>query len=177
MGLFSKTPKPRSPDDQRMLNDRLIDAAKEGDTKEVLALLTAGANVHAGNDRALCLAAYYGNAETARVLLEAGSNVRASDDYPLCYAVINDHTEIVQVLAEHIFAPGSWRGRSRAEIEEQASALYEKIKTQDLLDPIPLRDLRKLAAILFECATDCWLQVRPVPKLKISLIPAQPRPL
>jgi ankyrin repeat protein len=193
-----------TPKEQERLDNSLIDAAERGDTKAVQRLVATGANVHAWDDWALWQAADAGHAETVQVLLahEANvhavkdlalrsaaknghsdtvkvllansANVQAQDHYALRWAAFWGHTETVQVLAEHIFAPESWRGESRTEIEAGATALYDTIKAEN---PAPKR-LRTAGAILFDCAIDCWFQVRPPPpKLSISPLPAQPRPL
>ena len=64
-----------TPDEQKNLDDRLIDAAQHGKTKAVQKLLAAGANVHAKNDCALAGAACFGRTETALVLHAAGASV------------------------------------------------------------------------------------------------------
>src|ERR1022692_502449 len=134
-----------TPDAQKNLDDRLLVAGFTGDTRTVRLPLAARADVHTGND------------------------------YALRWAALNGHTETVQVLARHIFAPDSWRGKSRAEIEAQATALYDKIKASGATPEC----LLKAAKILADCAIDCWHQVRPAPPsgFKISPIPAQPRPV
>jgi ankyrin repeat protein len=163
-----------SPDEQVELNDRLIDAAKRGNTEGGCVLLAAGADVHARDDFALCWAAYRGGTETIKALLAAGADVHARSDEALRWAAQEGHAETVQVLATHIFAPDSWRGKSRAEFETQANALYDKIKAEN---PEHER-LRKVGTILVDCALRCWEQIRPPPpKFQISPLPAQPRPL
>jgi hypothetical protein len=131
--------------------------------------------VHAEDDSALLNAAREGHAETVRALLTAGADVYAGDDRALPLAALNSHMEIVQALARHVFAPDTWRGRSRVEIEGYASALYGKIEAS----PITPEVLHKAGTILADYAIDCWHQVRPPPPpgFKISQTPAQPRPL
>lgn len=163
-----------TPVEQRILGNRLIGAASKGYTETVRALLTAGADVHAEDDMALRWAADYGQTEMVRVLLAGGANVHAENDDALRWAAWNSHTETVRVLARHLFAPDLWRGKSRAEIEVEANALYEKVEAEN---PISER-LHEAASILLDCALTCWEQVRPAPpKLTISALPAQPRPL
>ena len=112
-----------------------------------------------------------GNTKAVRNLLADGANV---DDAALSWATMFGYTETAQVLVEHIFAPDSWRGKSRAEIEARAEALYNKIK---IFNPQP-EHVRAVAGILRDCALDCWFQVRPAPpKIQISPFPAQPRPV
>jgi hypothetical protein len=154
-------------------------AAENGYTEIVQALLAAGADVHAQDDDALCEATLDGHTETVRTLLAAGADVHAGDDYALRWAATFGHTEIVQLLVRHIFAPDSWRGNSRAEIEGLGDALYNKIKDMNPPDPIRPEDLRTAGTILLDCALTCWEQIRPPPPpgFKISSSPALPRPL
>jgi ankyrin repeat protein len=192
-----------TPKQQASLDNRLIEAAKGGHTETVQALLAAGAdldavdealcwaayrgctetvdvllagraNVHADDDRALRWAAKYGHTETVKVLLTARADVHAKNDFALRWAACHGHTETVKVLVAHIFAPESWRGKSRAETEAGATALYDTIKA----DNTQPEYLHKVGTILVDCALDCWFQVRPPPpKFQISPLPAQPRPL
>lgn len=197
-------PKKLSVKEQKNLDELLVDAAGQNQTQDVQALLTAGANVHALNDRALRWAAYHGCTESVQALLAAGADVHTYDDAALHEAVKHDHTETVKallavganvhadnnlalcgaanfghtktvrVMANHIFAPDSWRGKNRAEIMEQASAIYNKINARSP----PPEHLRKAGTILLDCALRCWEQVRPAPpRLQISPLPARARPL
>jgi ankyrin repeat protein len=163
-----------TPDELKGLDNRLIDAADHGDTKAVQTLLAAGANVHAAEDLALRRAAYFGHTQTVRMLLEAGANVHAQNDQALRLGAYWGYADMVQLLANHIFVPDSWRGKSRAEIEAEANTLYDKIK-------VNIRPERSQSAgtLLADCAIDCWQQVRPPPPpgFKISPLPAQPRAL
>jgi hypothetical protein len=130
--------------------------------------------VHAEDDYALRMAANHGYPQTVRALLEAGANVHAEDDHALRRGAYWGQTETVRGLAAHIFAPDSWRGKNRTEIESAANALYDKIKAEN---PQSER-LRTAGTILLDCALCCWEQIRPAPpKLQISPFPAQPRPL
>src|ERR1022692_3671573 len=197
-----------TPHEQSNLDSRLIEAASNGNTATLKALLATDANVHAADDAALRAAASNGHTETVQVLLASCAGAHANDDYALRYAALcghtetvkvllangasvrflddealrratsTGHTETVQVLARHIFAPESWRGKSRAEIEAGASALYDKIKADIPSNPIKPEYLRQAASILRDCALTCWEHVSPPPpKIQISPIPAQPRPL
>ncbi len=168
------TQKTLFPDEQSDLDSRLVHAAANGDMQTVQTLLAAGADVHAKDDYALHYAAYHGHAETVQVLLASGADVHAQNDWSLWWATLNGHTETVQVLAKHIFAPESWRGKNRAEIEAEATALYDKINASDINPEY----LRKAGTILLDSALTCWEQVRPPPPpIQISPLPAQPRPL
>jgi ankyrin repeat protein len=155
-------------------DDALVFAASHGHTKTVKVLLAANANMHADDDAALRWAAGNDHTETVKVLLAAGADVHADDDAALRLAANNGHTQTVLVLVKHIFAPDSWRAKSRVEIEAQAEALYEKTKAENLKPEY----LREAASILLDHALTCWEQVRPPPpKLTLSPLPAQPRPL
>jgi hypothetical protein len=161
-------------DEQEKHYDRLFGAAFAGDTQTILLLLAGGADVHVEDDWVLIWAASPGRTETVKVLLASGVNAHAWDDDALRQAVCAGHMETLQILAAHIFAPDAWRGRSRAEIETQANALYDKIKGDN---PAPER-LHQAGTILADCALTCWEQIRPAPpKIQISPFPAQPRPL
>jgi hypothetical protein len=97
----------------------------------------------------------------------------------LRWAAYYGRIKTVEVLAKHLFAPESWRGKSRAEIEAGATALYDKIKkAYSPSNPITTDRLRTAGTILADSALTCWEQVRPPPpKLTLSPLPAQPRPL
>jgi hypothetical protein len=176
--MTDKKPRKLSPDEQSDLDRRLIDAAIDGHTKTVQTLLANGADVHARNNLALYWAAMCGHTETVEALLANGADVHAQEDAALRWAAYHGHTETVKALARHIFGPNAWRGKSRAEIEAQADALYGKIKTHTPSDPIKPEPLRMAGDILIDYALRCWHQVRPAPpKIQISPLPAQPRPV
>jgi hypothetical protein len=168
-----------SPDEQWNLDTRMIEASRQGDTETVRTLLANGADVHAASDDALCGAAHNRHAETAQLLLAAGADVHAQADWPwLCATCDDAGTETVRVLVKHIFAPDSWRGKSRAEIERQAEVLYKKAKFVIFPPPTEPEYIRQVRMILTDEALRCWEQIRPAPpKLNISAAPAQPRPL
>lgn len=172
-----KKPKHCSAKEQEKLDRRLIEAARGGHMETVQELLARGANVHAqgvdGFD-ALGWAAYFEHTEMAKVLLACGANVHVRDDEALRFAAHHGRTEVVNILANHIFAPDSWRGKSRAEIEAYATWLYDKI----VADNTRPERLRQAGTILLDSALTCWEHVRPAPpKLSITPLPAQPRPV
>src|ERR1039458_8352634 len=102
MGVFCRKPKHLSPEKQKKLDTRLFDAA------------------------------YFGHTEVVKLLLASGADVHAEYDAALRWAADHGHTETVRVLAKHIFAPDSWRGKTREEIEAQAAALYNKIEADKI---------------------------------------------
>ena len=176
--MMPDTKKKLSPDEQRKLNDHLIEAVGQDNTQTAQILLASGADIHHWSDQALRRAACAGHRQMVDVLLAAGANVHAEDDWALCWATYKGHMQVVQVLAQHIFAPNVWRGHNRSEVEMLANALYDKIKASDRLIPIKPKDLRKAGTILVDCALQCWEQIRPAPpKIQISPLAAQPRAL
>src|SRR3989339_300803 len=82
------------------LDEDLIEAAKNGGTKEVEELLDRGANIHARDDHALRWAADNGHTDTARLLLDRGANIHARDDHALIYAAEKGHTDTVRLLLD-----------------------------------------------------------------------------
>jgi hypothetical protein len=96
----------------------------------------------------------------------------------LCGMTKNGHMDTVQLVASQLFTPDSWRGKSRSEIEAQANALYDRIKAYSPSNPISPERLRIAGVILLDCALTCREQVRPPPpRLTLSPLPAQPRPV
>lgn len=200
MRLFEKKPRPLSAKKQRKLNESLFHAATYGQTETARMLMEAGANVNAYNNAALELAVFHFHTDTVRLLIAAGAKANAGcwrfalergadivrallaasaedrirNEAALHKASVRGHTEVVRVLAQHIFAPERWRGRSRAEIEAAATALYKKLQVGD--GGVESDRLRETGKILADCAIDCWHDVRPVPPLRIGPA-ATPKPV
>lgn len=63
-------------------------------------LISCGADVHADNDYAVCLASKYGKVEVARLLIEAGANIHVDDDWALRLSSAYGHIEVVCLLVE-----------------------------------------------------------------------------
>jgi ankyrin repeat protein len=84
---------------QNNFDDEILwNPAFHGYTKTVKALLDPGADIHAGNDRALRSAAEYGHADTVRLLLERGADVHARKDEAMYLASLGNHRDTVAVL-------------------------------------------------------------------------------
>jgi hypothetical protein len=83
------------------INARLIGAARNGELEEVRRWLDHGADIHAGGNYALHMAAGYGHVETVALLLKHGAKIHAEDDQALCCAAENGHTETVALLLAH----------------------------------------------------------------------------
>lgn len=86
------------------LNQELFYAANMGDLAKVQDVLEQGANVHAGDDRALFLATDKGFADIVRFLLlelpqERRADIHARNDQALWRAAVGGHLEIVRILA------------------------------------------------------------------------------
>lgn len=65
------------------------------------ALLRNGANIHAWDDWALCLAVWDGHLEIVKCLVENGANIHARNDLALCWAAKRGYFEIVKCLVEN----------------------------------------------------------------------------
>lgn len=92
----------------KTLDEKLWEAAREGDIAGIDRQLAAGADVNAGNRygvTALSFAAKAGRLDAARRLLEVGAEVDATDTFygvdPLGWAAQGGHLEVVELLLEH----------------------------------------------------------------------------
>lgn len=80
------------------LERQLIAAAGDNDLLALKAALSAGADVHADQDRALRLASEKGHLEIVKCLLEAGANAHARRAHALQSAAKNGHQPVVDCL-------------------------------------------------------------------------------
>ena len=87
-------------ENQKKLNEVLRRESENGNTEAVKALLDKGADVHAWEGDALCMASGNGHTETVKLLLDEGANVHAQDDLALRWASIYGHIETVKLLLE-----------------------------------------------------------------------------
>ena len=84
--------------------ESLINAAKNGDHKNIATLIAAGANLEAKDNQdrtALMRAAEKGYSDIARILLDAGANVSTKDQFgwtALFMAAEKNHVEVVKIL-------------------------------------------------------------------------------
>src|SRR5690349_8077431 len=84
----------------------LMVAAMAGRTNVVSALVQAGAEVNAQNDKgrtALMFAAWQGESETVRTLIASGANVNAQDERgatALRYAISGRHADTTKILLD-----------------------------------------------------------------------------
>ena len=92
---------------QEELNNKLINAATNGDIKNVRELIESGANVDAKDDwrfTALHWAAWYGKVDIARVLIENGVHVDATNNdgwTALHWAAWYEYVDVAKVLIEN----------------------------------------------------------------------------
>ena len=92
--------------EQDKKNYNLISWARKGDVAKIRALLAAGANPNAVDEKgrtALMGAAYKGNAEIAKALLDAGANPNAAKnnkDTALMYAAGGEYSEVAKMLLD-----------------------------------------------------------------------------
>jgi len=108
---------------QECLDRELGRATWNGDASRVKRLLAEGANVHAGDDYALHIAAYLGHVETIKALLEAGADVHQCKDWALRMAQNCGHTEQLQVVRDAIQKQDALRAKGRLEFERQRNPL------------------------------------------------------
>ena len=91
---------------QDKLNNKLINAAKNGDIKNVKELLAKGADVGTKNkngETALHFAAWDGHVDVVKVLIEKGADVDAKDNdgkTALHWAALRGNVEVARVLIE-----------------------------------------------------------------------------
>jgi len=76
----------------------LVVAAQAGRLEVVELLLAVGVDVHVHSDMALIEAACYGHVEVVKLLLAAGAYIHAWGDAALKEAIIGRHAEVVEVL-------------------------------------------------------------------------------
>ena len=79
---------------------KFFEAIKNNNLESVKFLLEQGANLHAGDDYALKLAAINGYLELVKYLLEQGANLHAENDDALRSAAVSGHLEVVKYLLE-----------------------------------------------------------------------------
>lgn len=72
--------------------------SQEGHEQLVELLLSRGADLHAGADSPLRLAAQHGNVGVVQCLLLHGANLHVDDDEPLRVAASRRHSQVVKLL-------------------------------------------------------------------------------
>lgn len=86
---------------EKPLSEELLSmAAEKGDATIVAALLSAGADPHAQDSRALRCSAWNGHSSCVKLLLDAGADVHALDDWSLYGAVVGEHSDTVRILLD-----------------------------------------------------------------------------
>ena len=172
-----KTKTPRKPSIKRLLA-----AIESGDIKLVERLIAKGANVNGElwNETPASCAIRRNQIQILTLLLRHGLDLRYCDDDLFCLAVCNNRGDILNFLATKVFVPDLWRGKSRAEIEQEADLIYRNIE-KDIQKNIPeaIEPASRLARVaLVDAAMTCWEHVRPdPPKIKISDAPAKGKAL
>jgi ankyrin repeat protein len=76
----------------------LSEAAKNGDLETVKKSVLSGAEIHAGDDLALRLAAFYGHFDVVRFLVESGADIHIDNDITLQLASKNRRFDVVKFL-------------------------------------------------------------------------------
>jgi len=83
-------------------NDDLITFSRVGNYKLVKLLLDNDASVHAWDNYALRVAAYYGHLDVVKLLLDNGANANAENSHTLRWAARNGHLDVAELLNKHI---------------------------------------------------------------------------
>ena len=105
----------------KRIDDKLLQAARFGHTKIVLALIEKGADVNSKNENGttpLHQAAYGDHTDTAMALIEKGADVNAKNDggeTPLHWAVDLDNTETALAMIAH--------GADSAQLDSSSSTM------------------------------------------------------
>ena len=95
---------PSADDQVAALAERLLDAARQGDTPTLVAYVDAGAPVDlagGSGDTLVMLASYHGHAPAVRSLLERGADPELANERgqrPLAGAVFKGHLEVIELL-------------------------------------------------------------------------------
>jgi ankyrin repeat protein len=93
-------------EEKALLGRRLVDAARNGDEKEMKELIEMGVDVTTPNAQgwtALTFAAGVGNVANVQMLLSAGSNANQVEEdgwTPVMFAAYQGHTKVVDILLE-----------------------------------------------------------------------------
>ena len=118
------------------INDKLVDACRNGNLTAVKECIELGADIHARNDLALQWATNYGCLDVVKYLIEQGANIHAKNDEALWWAAEKGHLEIVKYLVEqgaNIHAKNDEalhraKGRGHSEIVKYLKSVMEKEK-------------------------------------------------
>jgi ankyrin repeat protein len=105
---------------------RLLVAIESGDIKLVERLVAKGANVNGElwSETPASCAIRRNQLQILALLLRHGLDLRHGEDYLFCLAACNNRRDILNLLATMAFTPDLWRGKSRAEIEQEADLIY-----------------------------------------------------
>jgi ankyrin repeat protein len=131
----STPPGTQAPDEETLaLAEKLIQAARDGDTGLLRAYLDAGAPAsmtNAAGDSLLMLAAYHGHAETVRLILQHGAEADKANDRgqtPLAGAAFKGYTDVAKVLLEAGADPDAGTPSARA-----AAQMFARTEILELL--------------------------------------------
>ena len=78
------------------LDQKLIEAAQNGDLVLVKSLLNQGADIHAQDDEALFWAGQKGNLEIVKYLVKKGADIQTDNDCALKWAAAEGHLEVIK---------------------------------------------------------------------------------
>jgi hypothetical protein len=158
---------------------RFLAAIESGDTKLVERLIAKGANVSGElwNETPASCAIHYGHPQILEILIRHGLDPRSDNDHLFSLAVHNEERGVLKFLCATVFAPDLWRGKTRAEIENAADAIYRNFE-KEITFELTKQWLQIARIELIDAAMTCWERVRPdPPKINISKIPAKGKPV
>jgi hypothetical protein len=171
----------KRPPSEKTLERRFEVAISSGNIRLVERLIAQGAKVHGTNvdDFPAIWAIENGQAEILKLLIRHGVDPRSGDGVLFLTGVFHDQQAILKLLLSLVFSPDLWRGKSLSDIQNEASLIYRQIENYVSYDELHVeREARDFRLLLFDAAMTCGERVRPdPPKIKISDVPAKPRPL
>jgi len=163
---------------RRPSRKRFLAAIQSGDISLVERLLAQGADLRGcwRESPSVC-AARNGHTDILALLIRHGLDPREYDDLLFSVALCWKQRDVVKLLSAAIFAPDLWRGKTLLDLQKEAD-LIERNIDRNLPNDMDQDALRSTRLVLFDAAMTCWEHVRPdPPKIKISDVPAKPRPL
>lgn len=101
------------------IEDKLDNAAANGDLKIVKDLLAVGVNI---SDYTLLYAIWYGKTEVVKILLENGADMHAKGDTALMWAANSGRRKIAKILLEK----GNWTEEDKK--KAHSIALYNRME-------------------------------------------------
>jgi hypothetical protein len=132
-------------------------AIESGDIKRVERFIAKGISVNGDlwHESPASCAIRFNHAHIVALLIRHGLDPRCGDDDLFSVAACYKRQDILKLLATAAFDPDRWRGKSRAEVENEADLIYRRID-RDLFvnfpDPMLDEQLRIARLELFDAS-------------------------